>query len=245
MLRYTGPPTGRLSLSLFAELPLRDTRHSVLRLYECAGEQALVNRKPCPENPTIRVAAKIEEKVLYLGRNYHFGPPWIFWYLERCHGMKAPQGGVRGVLLRHGLNRLPRDLKKRSIACTRYEKQVPGHHVQVDVRFLYFNDKQGRRLRRFQYSAVDDATRVRALKIHRRHTRANALDFVDSVVNKFPFRINMICIDNGHEFQAKFHWHLKDLGIVHVYIKPGTPRLNGKIERFHRTDREEFYQLLT
>ena len=31
----------------------------------------------------------------------------------------------------------------------------------------------------------------------------------------------------------------------HVYIKPGTPRLNGKVERSHRTDKEEFYQLLT
>ena len=31
----------------------------------------------------------------------------------------------------------------------------------------------------------------------------------------------------------------------HVYIKPRTPRLNGKVERPHRTDKEEFYQLLT
>ena len=31
----------------------------------------------------------------------------------------------------------------------------------------------------------------------------------------------------------------------HVYIKPRTPQLNGKVERSHRTDQEEFYQLLT
>jgi len=31
----------------------------------------------------------------------------------------------------------------------------------------------------------------------------------------------------------------------HVCIKPRTPQLNGKVERFHRTDRDEFYQLLT
>jgi len=35
-----------------------------------------------------------------------------------------------------------------------------------------------------------------------------------------------------------------DQGIDHVYIKPGTPRLNGKVERSHRTDKEEFYQLI-
>ena len=31
----------------------------------------------------------------------------------------------------------------------------------------------------------------------------------------------------------------------HVAIKPRTPRLNGKVERSHRTDKDEFYPLLT
>jgi transposase InsO family protein len=31
----------------------------------------------------------------------------------------------------------------------------------------------------------------------------------------------------------------------HVYIKPRSPRLNGKVERSHGTDEREFYQLLT
>jgi transposase InsO family protein len=35
-----------------------------------------------------------------------------------------------------------------------------------------------------------------------------------------------------------------DKGIGHVRIKPRTPRLNGKAERSHRIDSEEFYRLL-
>ncbi len=35
-----------------------------------------------------------------------------------------------------------------------------------------------------------------------------------------------------------------DQGIGHTYIKPATPRLNGKVERSHRIDAEEFYRLL-
>ena len=50
--------------------------------------------------------------------------------------------------------------------------------------------------------------------------------------------------DNGSEFQAAFHWHLLDRGIRHVYIKPSTPRLNGKVERSHRIDDDEFYRML-
>ena len=38
---------------------------------------------------------------------------------------------------------------------------------------------------------------------------------------------------------------MEDRGIRHVYIKPRSPELNGKVERSHRSDQEEFYQLLT
>src|SRR5215213_9971021 len=44
----------------------------------------------------------------------------------------------------------------------------------------------------------------------------------------------------AHEFQAKFHWHVEDQGIRHAYIRPASPQLNGKVERSHRTDEQEF-----
>ncbi len=74
---------------------------------------------------------------------------------------------------------LPKNAKKRTVMWQRYEKQVPDHHVQIDVKFLDLKDKAGNKHRRFQYTAVDDATRIRALKIYDRHTQANAIDFVD------------------------------------------------------------------
>jgi hypothetical protein len=77
--------------------------------------------------------------------------------------------------------------------------------------------------RRYPYTAIDDATRVRAPKIYKRHTQANAIDFIDYVGEKFPFRIQIIRTDRGHEFQALFHWHVADQGMEHVYIKPKTP----------------------
>ena len=167
-------------------------------------------------------------------------------YLERYHDIKISGSGVRWVLVRHGMNRLPRNTKRRSPGphYKRYEKQVPGHHIQVDVKFLNFFNEENKKIKRYQYTAIDDATRIRVLKVYERHNQANAIDFIDHVVEKLPFRIKMVRTDNGHEFQARFHWHLMDLGIDHVYIKPRTPRLNGKVERSHRTNEEEFYQLL-
>jgi len=172
-------------------------------------------------------------------------PIRIVWYLERYHGIKISDAGVYRILRRHGLNKLPRGTRLRKVHTKRYAKQVPGHHIQMDVKFLTFRGKHGQKIRRFQFTAIDDATRVRALKIYKKHTQANAIDFVDYVIEKFPFRIREIRTDNGHEFQAKFHWHVEDKGIRHAYIKPSSPQLNGKVERSHRSNSQEFYQLLS
>ena len=36
-----------------------------------------------------------------------------------------------------------------------------------------------------------------------------------------------------------------ELRMRYVYVKPQSPQLNGKVERSHHIDQEEFYQLLT
>jgi transposase InsO family protein len=113
------------------------------------------------------------------------------------------------------------------------------------VKFVSLRNFDGQRVRRFQYTTIDDATRIRALKISPRYTQKNAIKFIDYVIDKFPSRIHTIRTDRGHEFQAQFHWHVEDKGIRHVYIKHRSPQFNGKVERSHRKDQEEFYQLLT
>ena len=188
---------------------------------------------------------EVTEKILHLRSNYHLGPERIMWYLERYHGIKISESSVYRVLVRHGVNRLSKSAPRRALHTKRYAKSVPGHHIQVDVKFLWLKDAGGKRVRRFQYTAIDDATRIRALKIYQRHTQKNAIDFIDHVIEKFPFRLHTIRTDRGHEFQAQFHWHVEDKGMRHTYIKPRSPQLNGKVERSHRTDQEEFYQLLT
>lgn len=224
----------------------RETYYKWKRDYENYGESALINSKPCPENPKLRTPPEIEDKILHVRKNYYLGQLRISWYLQRYHGITISPSAVRNVLVRHRLNRLPKNQRKRTIESRykRYEKQVPGHRIQVDVKFLDFVGKDSRKIRRFQYTAIDDATRIRALKSYKKHTQLNAIDFINYVIKKFPFRIHTIQTDNGHEFQAKFHWHVEDLGLRHVYIRPGTPRLNGKVERSHGTDKEEFYQMI-
>jgi transposase InsO family protein len=82
------------------------------------------------------------------------------------------------------------------------------------------------------------------LKIYERCNQKNSIQFVDYAPTKLPFSVHSIQTDNGIEFGPQFHWHLLDKGIEHRYIKPRSPRLNGKVERSHRIDEEEFYPML-
>ena len=82
------------------------------------------------------------------------------------------------------------------------------------------------------------------LRAYPRSDQKTAIQFLDYVLSRLPFQVEKIQTDNGAEFQSSFHWHVLDQGIGHVYIRPATPRLNGKVERSHRIDAEEFYRLL-
>jgi transposase InsO family protein len=74
------------------------------------------------------------------------------------------------------------------------------------------------------------------LKIYDACNRASAIRFVDEVIRRLPFRLQVIQTNNGAEFHSRFHWHLEAQDIRHVYIRPRTPHLNGKVERLHRVE---------
>ena len=215
------------------------------KAYGAEGRAGLIRKKPIAQSHPRQIPFEFVEKILHLRTKYHLGPQRIAWYLERYHGFTTSCSSVYRTLRRNGIGRLPRNVGRRAIHTRRYAKQVPGHQIQIDVKFLTLTTEDNRKIRRYQYTAIDDATRVRALKIYRKHNQKSSIDFIDYVIEKFPFRIHTVRSDRGHEWQAQFHWHVEDKGIRHVYIKPRSPQLNGKVERSHRSDQEEFYQLLT
>jgi hypothetical protein len=125
------------------------------------GEAGLIDKKPIPKSWPNQIRPEVVEKVLYLRRTYHLGPQRIVWYLERYHGVMISGSSVFRVLQRNGLSRLPRKAGRRTVHTRRYAKQVPGHHIQVDVKFLNLLCADGRKTRRYPYTAIDDATRIR------------------------------------------------------------------------------------
>jgi len=61
------------------------------------------------------------------------------------------------------------------------------------------------------------------------------------VLEALPFPVRKIQVDNGTEFSLAFALTCQELGLRIRYIKPRRPQQNGKVERSHRIDQEEFW----
>lgn len=116
----------------------------------------------------------------------------------------------------------------------RYAREIPGERVQMDTCKIAPGV--------YQYTAIDDCTRIRVLAVYNRRSAANSLLFLEKVIEEFPFPIQRIQTDRGREFFAyAFQEKLMEYGIKFRPLKPASPHLNGKVERSQRTDLEEFY----
>jgi transposase InsO family protein len=244
VLRHAEEVTGNVSATCRYYGISRQCFYKWLRRYEEHGEDGLRDGSSAPLHSPTATKTEVVGKIMYLRQHYHFGPNKIAMYLKRYHDVEISSSGVWRVLKRLELNRLPvsQRYKRHTQRWKRYEKPLPGHRVQVDVKFI--EPLPGSRKKHYQYTAIDDCTRIRVLRIYPRNDQKTAIQFADYLLEKLPFRVEVIQTDNGAEFQGSFHWHLLDRGIGHVYIKPATPRLNGKVERSHRIDAEEFYRML-
>jgi transposase InsO family protein len=168
----------------------------------------------------------------------HYGPRRMSWYLRKRYGWFISKNTVWRLYKEYGLNRL-KYKKKWQRYPQHYEKALPGDRVQIDVKFI---DKLGFSGKRYyQFTAIDDCTRFRVLRIYDHNTVKNATDFINQVKAALPFAIKQVQTDNGSEFSEAFSWHLEDLRISHRKTKVRHPEENGKVERSHRTDNEEFY----
>ncbi len=58
-----------------------------------------------------------------------------------------------------------------------------------------------------------------------------------------PFRVRAVQIDGGSEFQGAFEEVCQSRGIKLFVLPPRSPKLNGGVERAHRTHTEEFYEV--
>jgi transposase len=156
----------------------RPTFYKWLRQYEEFGEEGLRDRSSRPRTCPHQTDGEAVGKIVYLRQHYHFGPAKISMYLARYHDVAVSRSGVWRILKRLDMNRLPSSqrYKRHDRRGKRYEKQLPGHRVQVDVKFIEplassSASTGGGKKRYYQFTAIDDCTRIRVLRIYERTPR--------------------------------------------------------------------------
>lgn len=164
---------------------------------------------------------------------------------------------------KRNINSLYRAMKKMCIGRKKQRKRkhvsqpwdtpkVAGERVQIDVKFVPKSCLIKGMPKLYQYTAVDECSRLRCRVIFDEHTNWNAVRFLHYVRKQFPFDIKCVQTDNGAEFTnalfgtdklSAFEQYLNNEKIVHKRIRVATPRHNGKVERVHRMDSERFYAI--
>lgn len=202
-------------------------------------------RKPLWSRELVRVVKELREEYPRWGKDK-------LVVLVRAKGYQASTSTV-GRILRHLKQRgLLKEPKRRSISAKRksrrpygirkprdYVAEKPGDLVQVDtldVRpFPWITLKQ--------FTARDVVSRWDVMEVRRRATAVTAKEFIETLRQRMPFRVKALQVDGGSEFYSDFEEECQRRNIRLFVLPPKSPKLNGCVERAHRTHTEEFYEV--
>ena len=198
------------------------------------GLSGLVPRYPPRRIPRLR--AEVIELIRQARQELGYGAARTRVWLVRLHQVRLAQGTIQRIFRDLGLPRLRRTKKRLPRQLKLFERPEPGDCVQVDVKFVRIGSRWA-----FQYTALDDCTRYRVLRLYQRLNPMSSLSFLGELRRAFPFSIRRLQCDNGREFPLAFALAVEAAGIRHRYIRPRRPQQNGKVERSHRIDHEEFW----
>jgi transposase InsO family protein len=120
-----------------------------------------------------------------------------------------------------------------------YGISLVGDLVQLDT--LDIRPLPGVLLKHF--TAHDVVSRWNTISVYSRATANTATDFLDTLEKRMPFPVKAIQVDGGAEFEAIFEEACQKRGIKLFVLPPRSPKLNGAVERAHRTHTEEFYEV--
>lgn len=211
----------------------RPTLRKWWKRYQQDGIDGLKSQSKRPQNsPSKKITSNIESLILEMRFRRNLGARRLQSELFRLHEISLSMASIHKVLSKHNVK--PVRKFRRKVDYIRYERPLPGDRVQMDTCKLAPG--------LYQYTSVDDCTRYRVLRVYERRTAANTLDFIEHVVEEMPFPIQRIQTDRGREFFVeKVQKKLMKLGIKFRPNRPGSPHLNGKVERSQKTDKTEFY----
>lgn len=210
----------------------RETVSRWLAKYKYGGIDEIAPKKPGPKKGKAhnRTPEDIENQVIEIAKDHPFrGPQWISDKMENILDQSTTYRILKRRKVRYGPYYKHKRRKKIAYCLDR-----PGREIQLDVCFPF-----GYSRKEVVYDAIDDCSRWVFAKVMPSHDLQSTIAFLEKLIHKAPFNIEAIRTDQGREFPKKMTEWLKGKNIEHRKNPPYTPQHNGKIERYHRTFKED------
>jgi len=204
--------------------------------YILDGEIVLIPKKPGPKRftPKNRTNSNIENIVIKLANKHpDLGPIPLSEKLADKYNININQSTVWRILKRTK-TRYTTEYKRWKEKPKFYCLNTPGIELQMDACYPF-----GRSRKIAGFDAIDDCSRWVFGKLYTSEDAESAIDFVKHLIQAVPFRIQRIRVDN--RYGKLFKQYCESIGIEVIVNEPYSPQQNGKIERFHKTLKREFF----
>ncbi len=140
--------------------------------------RATHSRRP-HSSPSTKITIEMAALILDLRKSRNLGARRLQSELLRLHNISLSLASIHKVFKKHQVKPVKKFRKKSDFI--RYERTIPGDRVQMDACKIGPGH--------YQYTSIDNCTRYRVLRIYKRRTAANTLDFIDAVTEEMPFAI--------------------------------------------------------
>ena len=216
------------------------------------GDDGLEPKSTRPKTSPNETSIRVKERIIELRKQQNCCAQKLGWKIEKENigiGVRT----IGKILKTEGLTR---KYRVRKIKYKYVKAQLkPGELVEIDIKYV---PKKLKDRRFYQFTAIDCSSRWRYLKIHEDMGSSSSISFLKELIKVAPFKIKAIKTDNGSCFTNRYTGYLKSsdvfnprlhpfdlecakLNLEHYLIDPGKPAQNGKVERSHRSDQEQFY----
>lgn len=202
------------------------------------GTDVIIPEKPGPknvENIHNKTPEWVEDIICQFAiKRPYLGPTPLKEEIEERYGISLDQTTIWRILTRKKIRyttEYKRWVKEKPKS---YCLDTPGLELQLDGCYPF-----GRSRKIVCFDAIDDCSRYVYAKLYTKENAENAIDFIRHLIKSAPFKIQRIRVDNryGKELE-KF---CDSVSIELIVNDPYQPKQNGKIERFHRTLKREFF----
>ena len=158
----------------------RSTLYRWISRYQDQGMTGLKDRSQRPKRLSrLKITASLEKLILKIRLEKKWGPQRISIFLLREKSLELSAPTIWRLLNRHQVKPLKRYRGKREPQ--RYSRPIPGDRIQIDVTKI----KRGV----YQFTAIDDCTRLKVLRLFPNKRSQSAVEFLGAVLEDLPFPV--------------------------------------------------------